>query len=119
MYSRLIVAGYRGAEPSVMEDLLLAIRERTQSFRHGIFWCSRHGEALHPGVEALRRAVGTNFQQLEIRGFDELMESLSVSLSGEDTYANKAPDVVTREAIGFDDSPFPRATAQDLDLDLA
>lgn len=119
MYSPLIVVGYRGAEPSVMEDLLLGIRERTQSFRHGIFWCSRHGEALHPGVEALRRAVGTNFQQLEIRGFDELMESLSVSLSGEDTYANKAPDVVAREAIGFDDSPFPRATAQDLDLDLA
>jgi hypothetical protein len=119
MSSPLVVVGYRGAEPSVMEDLLLGSRERTHNFRHGIFWCSRHGEPLHPNVEALRRTVGTNFQQLEIRSFDELMDSLSSTLAGEDTYVHQVRSVVTLEAIGFDDSPFPRATAQDLDLDLA
>jgi SIR2-like domain len=117
--SPLIVVGYRGAEPSVMEDLLLSARERTNNFRNGIFWCSRAGDSLHPNVEALRRAVGTNFQPLEILGFDELMDSLSVTLAEEDTYASQSPNPLAPKAAGFDDSVLPSASVQDLDLDLA
>jgi len=38
----LIVIGYRGAEPSIMESLLGAASG--VKFRHGIYWCVRNAE---------------------------------------------------------------------------
>src|SRR5712664_1114133 len=69
----LAVIGYRGAEPSITESLLLKHAQDTYDYRNGIYWCVRPGEPLHPNVEALRRALSSNFRCLEITGFDELV----------------------------------------------
>ena len=55
----LVVVGYRGAEPSIMESLLGAATG--VEFRHGIYWCIRSGEQPHPHVEALAQRLGTEF----------------------------------------------------------
>lgn len=115
--SPLIVAGYRGAEPSVMEHLLRDSATKTRNFKNGIYWCVRAGEALHPNVEALARQIGPNFIPLEISGFDELLEDLARTLKDEDRYlhakvAAKQPDAE------FGDEPVADATFDDLDADL-
>lgn len=74
----LIVIGYRGAEPSVYRDLLVAAASSARSpLPHGVFWChrSRDGD-LHPNVTDLSQRCGTNFALVEIEGFDELMAAL-------------------------------------------
>jgi len=99
----LVVVGYRGAEPSIMDHLLAKNAKRTHNFRNGIFWCARAGEPLHPNVETLRRSIGGNFKLLEITGFDELMEDLAHELANEDLYptANKVEG--SSRALAFDD----------------
>jgi hypothetical protein len=52
----LIVVGYRGAEPYIMESLLGAATNIP--FRHGIYWCKRAGDEPHPNVERLPSASG-------------------------------------------------------------
>ncbi|PQA75149.1 hypothetical protein C3731_02725 [Brucella oryzae] len=76
-FSPLIVMGYRGYEPSIMSSLLGA---EDQKFRHGIFWCVRTGEQLHPNVQSLSARLGSNFQKLEIKGFDEILTDLNLEL---------------------------------------
>ena len=39
--SPLIVVGYRGAEPSIIEHLLRKNAKRTRDFKNGIYWCVR------------------------------------------------------------------------------
>jgi hypothetical protein len=71
----LIVVGYRGAEPSVMEHLLLENAGHAHNYRHGIYWCKMRGdraEDLPPMVQTLARAIGANFTLVDIDGFDEL-----------------------------------------------
>ena len=71
----LIVVGYRGAEPSVMQHLLLENAAQAHNYRHGIYWCKMKGdrvEDLSPMVLALARAIGANFTLIDIDGFDEL-----------------------------------------------
>jgi hypothetical protein len=85
--SPLVVIGYRGAEPSIMDDLLKAGLQSSQNFRNGIYWCTLPHQSLHPNVERLACALGRNFHLLEIEGFDELMSELAVELKGEDSYA--------------------------------
>jgi hypothetical protein len=116
--SPLIVIGYRGAEPSVMEHLLSRGAEETQSYRNGIFWCIRRGETPHPTVEALRRSIGGNFRLVEIDGFDELMEELGHELQGEDLYPNASGPGVPARSVAFDDEPLPDAGLEELDHDL-
>lgn len=71
----LIVVGYRGGEPSVMQHLLLENAAAAHHFRHGIFWCklkSDRIEDLPAGVTTLAQAIGKNFTLVDIDGFDEL-----------------------------------------------
>lgn len=72
----VIAVGYRGAEASVMNDLFLA-QAKSGSFLHGVYWCVLEndlGGPHSPLVEQLADAIGTNFQLVPIRGFDELFE---------------------------------------------
>lgn len=72
----LIVIGYRGAEPSIMQHLLADQCSKTHDFRRGIFWCLLATSIVHPSVSALATSLGGNMQLVEIRGFDEVMGDL-------------------------------------------
>lgn len=116
--SPLVVLGYRGSEPSVMESLLARNARATHSFKNGILWCVRHGETLHPNVETLRRSVGKNFKLLRIDGFDEMMADLARELVHEDAYIGERQRQEADARLAFDDQPEERATLDDLDGDL-
>lgn len=112
--SPLVVIGYRGAEPSVMEHLLAKNAKETHQFKSGIYWCTRQGETLHPNVEALQRLLGGNFRLLEIDGFDELMADLAVELTGEDLYPASRSEQ-TPASAAFDDQPAKGVDFEELD----
>lgn len=72
----IIVVGYRGAEASVMNDLFLA-QANSGGFLHGVYWCVLEDSLAgphSPWVEQLASAIGSNFQLVPIRGFDDLFE---------------------------------------------
>jgi len=116
--SPLVVVGYRGAEPSVMDHLLAKGAKQAHNYRNGIYWCIRPGETLHPNVETLRRTIKGNFKLLEVAGFDELMEDLARELGDEDLYpAAHSPEPANRP-LAFDDRPVLGATMEELDPDL-
>lgn len=72
----VIAVGYRGAEASVMNDLFLA-QAKPGGFLHGVYWCVLEndlGGPHSPFVEQLADAIGSNFQLVPIRGFDDLFE---------------------------------------------
>lgn len=72
----VIAVGYRGAEASVMNDLFLA-QAKSSGFLHGVYWCVLEndlGGPHSPFVEQLANAIGSNFQLVPIRGFDDLFE---------------------------------------------
>lgn len=79
----LIVIGYRGAEPSVYRDLLLAAASRGPvPLPHGVYWCTRPRDGeLHPNVVDLAKTCGGNFALVEIEGFDEVMAALDEDVS--------------------------------------
>ena len=110
----LVVVGYRGAEPSIMESLLGA--GTGVEFRHGVYWCIKSGDNPHPNVEALARRLGKNFQYLEIDGFDELLTDLNRELAGVQRFAPSPSD---KDAKQFDDQPVAAANWSDIDADLA
>lgn len=114
----IIVIGYRGAEPSIMEGLFAQAHKGRRDFAHGIYWCQRGTEALHPHVEALARRVGSNFHHLRISGFDELFDDLAIELAGFDRYQTSAASA--RSAIPtFDERVITGLSIDDLDMDLA
>jgi len=118
--SPIIVIGYRGAEPSVMEGLFGQNKEGRLDFPHGVYWCLRRGETPHPSVEALGRRLGSNFRLLEIEGFDELFAELSRELTGQDRYPRTGdPIAVAGDNQAFDERVVASASLDDLDLDLA
>lgn len=69
----LVVIGYRGAEPSIMRDLLLRGADQVHAYRHGVFWCMLPGEPVGNQLLELAERVGTNFRIVEIPGFDEAL----------------------------------------------
>lgn len=72
----VIAVGYRGAEASVMNDLFLA-QAKSGGFLHGVYWCVLENDLCGPHspfVEQLADAIGSNFQLVPIRGFDDLFE---------------------------------------------
>ena len=76
----LIVIGYRGAEPSIMRDLILNQIDEGESFKQGIFWCIVENlENYSPPelVSELAHKIPDNFAAVEIEGFDELVSDLS------------------------------------------
>ncbi|MBI1224740.1 MAG: hypothetical protein GC192_05850 [Bacteroidetes bacterium] len=79
----LVVIGYRGAEPSIMNDLLLNQLQFTNNFRQGVYWCilkkesekfSNIEESFTPLLKDFASKLGNNFQLVTIDGFDELLE---------------------------------------------
>jgi hypothetical protein len=118
--SPIIVAGYRGSEPSIMEGLFGQNKEGRLDFPNGVYWCTRHAESVHPNVEAFARRLGTNFRLLRIDGFDELFADLSKELAGHDRYAAVGAGGRTQQdSQSFDERVTEKATLDDLDLDLA
>ena len=72
----VIAVGYRGAEASVMNDLFLA-QAKSGCFLHGVYWCVLENDLAgphSPWVEKLADTIGSNFQLVPIRGFDDLFE---------------------------------------------
>jgi hypothetical protein len=118
--SPIIVVGYRGSEPSIMEGLFGQNKEGRLDFPNGVYWCTRHAESLHPNVEAFARRLGTNFRLLRIDGFDELFADLSKELAGHDRYAAAGLGGRTQHDVhAFDERVTQQAALDDLDLDLA
>ncbi len=79
----LIVVGYRGAEPSIVQHLFGANVANPNNFPRGIYWCVLRGSVngVHPLVQELGRRIGSNLQLVEIDGFDELLLQLSSTCS--------------------------------------
>ena len=78
----LIVIGYRGAEPSVMQHLLIKHAAEADNYRNGIYWCTldsdgKSPDSLAPFVHKLAAQIQRNFQVVRIGGFDEVMDDLS------------------------------------------
>ena len=72
----VIAVGYRGAEASVMNDLFLT-QARSGDLLHGVYWCVLENDLAGPHsswVEQLAEVIGSNFQLVPIRGFDDLFE---------------------------------------------
>lgn len=90
----LIVVGYRGAEPSIVEHLLGEGLKRSRGFKHGIYWCTRDGSLAKP-VEALRERLGSSFIPLAIDGFDELISHLNEALATEHRFIEEPATILT------------------------
>lgn len=122
--SPLIVIGYRGAEPSVMHHLLGGSIEGRLGFRNGLFWCVRKTDQLHPNVISLQATLKSNFQFVEIEGFDELMVGLDKELESESWYTGSVGLSVTISTAPqmaqsrFDLEPLEDKTLDDLNIDL-
>jgi hypothetical protein len=113
----LIVVGYRGAEPSVMEHLLTENAEAVHFYRHGIFWCRRDAEAdvpFPPLVLQLAQTIGPNFTAVGIEGFDELFardlwalnQDAELSFEPQSTAIDRAISPtfdMEDSSVGFDD----------------
>ncbi len=72
----IIVVGYRGTEASVMNDLFLT-QAGAGGFLHGVYWCvldSEVGGPFSSFVTQLADQIGSNFQLVPIKGFDDLVE---------------------------------------------
>lgn len=107
----LIVIGYRGAEPSVYRDLLLAAASRGPvPLPHGVYWCTRPRDGeLHPNVVELAQTCGGNFALVEIDGFDEVMAALDQDVS-------RVPSARRPDRLPFDGRHAASPEALDLAL---
>ncbi|SRR5579862_5153394 len=85
-YAPLIVIGYRGYEPSVMEHLLGEGVAESNQYAHGVFWCVRNPSEIHDNVKSFASKIGSNFTLVQIAGFDEAMVELNRLLSGRAAY---------------------------------
>ncbi|MGP3710343.1 SIR2 family protein [Brucella sp. RRSP16] len=116
----LVVVGFRGSEPSIMEGVFGQNTEGRLDFPRGVYWCIRHGETPHPNVEALARRLGPNFRLLRIDGFDELFEELDREVAGQERYSARPEDAASAEHLAaYDERIVTGASIDDLDLDLA
>lgn len=115
----LIVIGYRGAEPSIMDHVFGQHKDGRLDFPHGIYWCSRQDESPHPHVEALARRIGANFTPLAVADFDALLRALDPELISHERYTAHTPGVGRLQPLAFDEQPVEAASLKDLDLDLA
>lgn len=109
----LIVCGYRGSEPSVMEHLLRKGIEKCDRFKHGIFWCYRN-EPLHPLVLSLKEKLGSSFKLLKIDGFDEVFTRLEVALSGDSVMQERGESALP---VSWDALPVESLSMADINLD--
>ncbi len=117
--SPIIVMGYRGAEPSVMDGLFGQSDSGRLDFRNGVYWCIRPGKSIHPRVEALAERLGSNFTFVEIDGFDEALQQVSRGLAGRDRFSGNQINSGSLTNAPFDERLAPSCSLDDLDLDLA
>jgi len=114
----LIVLGYRGAEPSIMQHLLLDNLDACHSFRHGIYWCAVDGEANDSSLSALTQtlaaAIKTNFQLVAIKGFDEIVAN-EIAPRMEDVTARPAAPPAVVAAPASQSPDFERLDSIDVD----
>lgn len=115
----LIVVGYRGAEPSIMRDLLLDGASECGNYRYGIFWCVRGTtrDDAHQLVQELADAIGTNFQLVPVIGFDECMSEWLAQSKGATHPEAQARELLVPDVPDL--APQPSLTLDDLDLQLA
>jgi len=118
--SPIIVVGYRGAEPSIMEGIFGQLKQGRLDFPMGIYWCLRHGDTPHPHVESLARRLGSNLTFISIDGFDELFGDLAQELTDYDHFRElDTPQPAVPALRSFDERIIEEASLNDLDLDLA
>lgn len=120
----LIVVGYRGAEKSIMEHLLLENATNANNYRHGIYWCIRKDSPPDNSPKLLKNlmdCVGTNFQFVQIDGFDELFEKdILAILQAENSYKasvedNKDQSIIASTPPTFDMTPLIKYNGDDID----
>ena len=112
----LIVIGYRGAEPSIMQHLLYDQLAGTNGFRRGIFWCVLPDADIHPAVTELQTKLAGNLQLVVIPGFDDLMAAVA-------GHCRTLPSIVIQPVVAVQDDsrvPFdmrvtPDAALEELD----
>jgi hypothetical protein len=116
----LVVLGYRGAEASVMIDLLQRGAESTYGFRHGVYWCVLPGaaETLHPYVLQLAERLETNFRLVEIPGFDDALTGWAAGATParipEFAASADEPDIPDLRAAGrLNDTPLDTRLAEE------
>jgi len=115
----LMVLGYRGAEPSIMNHLLMGHADQAENYRHGIYWCAhdyKEPKDLHPRVHQLADTIGTNFQIVVIQSFDELMEEFWSLYQRRSAEAVEVRSVVTHKS-GTDAASFDMEPMIDAGLD--
>ena len=122
-YAPLVVLGYRGAEPSIMEHLLTEGITASNNYNHGVFWCTRPGASVHRNVLALQERIGANFELVTVDGFDEAMEAIDHGLSDKaafqavlDLPESSLPSVALSS---FDSHPLADQSLNEIDKDLA
>jgi hypothetical protein len=115
----LVVVGYRGAEPSIMLDLLLNGAESAKGYRRGIYWCARSDDtsALHPLVRRLAERLGPNFQLVPIAGFDECMTEWSEAACASGRRVAR-PAMASGATVAVNDLRPSAASLEDLDWPL-
>src|SRR5579871_3073053 len=117
--SPIVVIGYRGAEPSIMDGLFGQTDAGRLDFRNGVYWCIRCGDDPHPKVLEFAQRLSSNFTFVEIEGFDELLAEAAKQLVGRDRFSGAGSLQTDAGRRSFDESICRRATVDDLDLDLA
>ena len=118
----MIVVGYRGAEPSIMRDLILNQVEEGETFKQGIFWCiveSFENYAPPDLVSELAHRIPENFAVVEIRGFDELVSDLSNICSEHPPKDNTPVGADTHSGGTFDMQIASEARPSDVNWSLA
>lgn len=113
----LVVIGYRGAEASVMKNLLLEGAVDSNNYPLGIYWCNYNNEQPHKFVNELAETVGNNFKIVNIDGFDELMEQMHKNLKGE-YYLQEEIQINIESELPFDEKILLEKTYDDLDENL-
>jgi hypothetical protein len=112
----IVVIGYRGAEPSIMQHLLADQASRTNGFRRGIFWCQLAGATVHSAVLELYQKLSGNLQIVAINGFDEVMSSLADQCGSLPLALRATTGTATDDAgIPFDMRVTPDAELDELD----
>ena len=119
----LIVVGYRGAEPSIMRDLLIdQIEGDGETFKQGIFWCivENYEDYTAPAmVNELAEKISDNFAVVEIPGFDEFMADLARISSENPPKENSLTSAETNEGGTFDMQMASKAFTSDMNWGLA
>lgn len=118
----IIVVGYRGNEPSIMDGIFQNHLKFTNKFAQGVYWCTRDKPdqvSLSPLVQRLANTIGSNFNSVSIRGFDELFEiDLLNLLVSSKTPPGRRPPFSNELAVPEDMRPCKSNSVGDLDIPL-